>query len=100
MKLAVSGINGTAWRAYTNEIEIAGKTGSTQIVAISQDERKRQKIDQRPYHLRDHALFVGYTPITNPRVAVVVVVEHGESGGRVATPLAKDIIVAAHNLVD
>ena len=38
---------------------------------------------------RDHALFVGYAPIKDPRYAVAVVVEHGGSGSSMAAPIAK-----------
>ena len=40
---------------------------------------------------RDHALFVGYAPASNPKYAISVVVEHGGSGSSVATPIARDI---------
>ncbi|MDR3285609.1 MAG: penicillin-binding protein 2 [Holosporales bacterium] len=90
---------GTAWHINNNELEISGKTGSTQIVSITNEERKQHKLNERPYHLRDHALFVGYAPTNDPTFAVVVVVEHGESGGRIAAPLAKEILLAAKRLV-
>ena len=41
---------------------------------------------------RDHAIFVGYGPIPNPNLAVVVVIENGESGSAVAAPIAKLLI--------
>ena len=48
-----------------------------------------------PWERRDHALFVGYAPIDNPRYAVSVVVEHGGGGSRAAAPIARDIILQA-----
>ncbi|MDR0633032.1 MAG: penicillin-binding protein 2 [Holosporales bacterium] len=98
MRLAVNSAYGTARRAGGSDVEIAGKTGSTQVVAITKEERIRGKIGERPYHLKDHAMFVGFSPVDTPRFAVVVVVEHGESGGRVAAPLARDIISAAQRV--
>ena len=41
---------------------------------------------------RDHALFVGYGPIKNPKLVMVVIVENGESGSTVAAPIAQKII--------
>jgi len=42
---------------------------------------------------------VGYAPVDHPRFAVTVVVEHGGGGGKVAAPLARDILVAAQQLI-
>ena len=39
----------------------------------------------------DHALFVGYAPISKPKYAISVVVEHGGSGSSVAAPIARDV---------
>ncbi len=89
---------GTAQNAQSSGLRLAGKTGSTQVCRITAEERRRGQLSKRPYELRDHALFVGYAPVTSPRFAVVVVVEHGESGGRVAAPLGRDILLAAHEL--
>ena len=41
---------------------------------------------------RDHALFVSYGPLPNPKLVVVVVIENGESGSTVAAPIAKKMI--------
>ena len=51
--------------------------------------------DQLPWNRRDHALFVGYAPYTNPRYAVSVVVEHGGGGSTAAAPIARDAILRA-----
>ena len=44
---------------------------------------------------RDHALFVGFAPLDNPRYAVSVVVEHGGGGSKAAAPIARDILLQA-----
>ena len=41
---------------------------------------------------RDHALFIGYGPIPEPKLAVVVIVENGESGSIIAAPIAQKLI--------
>ena len=40
----------------------------------------------------DHAWFVGYVPADKPRYVVVVVLEHGGSGGKVAGPVARELV--------
>lgn len=80
--------------------EMAGKTGTSQVRRISQAERATGIIpnEERPWHLRDHALFVGYAPVTDPRYVVSVVVEHGGGGSAVAAPIARDILRAAQEI--
>lgn len=98
MAEVVWGSLGTAQLAQDPFFRIAGKTGTAQVVKITAEERRKGQIAQRPYHLRDHALFLGYGPIEKPRFAVVVVVEHGGSG-RVAVPLGRDALLAAQELI-
>jgi penicillin-binding protein 2 len=43
--------------------------------------------------MRDHALFVAFAPVQQPRFAVSVVVEHGMAGAKYAGPIAHDIMV-------
>lgn len=71
---------------------MAGKTGTAQVVAIAQGERYDSKALQERH--RDHALFVGFAPADAPRIAVAVMVENGESGGRVAAPVARKLFDA------
>lgn len=99
MEKVVWGKHGTALRAQSAELRIAGKTGSSQVCRIKKEERQKGKIIERPYALKDHALFVGYAPVDQPRFAVALVVEHGESGGRVASPLGKEILLATERIM-
>lgn len=98
MIAVVNGAKGTAQLAKNPVISIAGKTGSTQVYKITKEERLKGKLEERPYDLKDHALFVGFAPIDTPKFAIVVIVEHGDSGGRTAAPLARDILIAAQKL--
>ena len=70
---------------------IAGKTGTVQVRRITKEQREAgiTKNIERPWKERDHALFVGYAPVKNPRYAVAVVVEHGGSGSSMAAPIAR-----------
>ncbi|MCL1785846.1 MAG: penicillin-binding protein 2 [Alphaproteobacteria bacterium] len=63
--------------------KMGGKTGTSQVRRITEEERAKgiRGNDQLPWHLRNHGLFVGYAPTTNPKYAVATIVEHvGGSG--------------------
>ena len=87
---------GTAYRAriMVPGMSMAGKTGTSQVRRITRAERQAGIIKnaQLPWKRRDHALFVGFAPIDQPRYAVAVVVEHGGGGSKVAAPIARDIM--------
>ena len=88
----VEGPRGTAKRIRSEHYRIAGKTGTAQVFTIAQDaEYDEEGLDKK---LRDHALFVAYAPVEDPRIAVAVVVENGGSGGAVAAPIARTIMDA------
>ena len=71
----------------------AGKTGTSQIRSISEEQRKlKLKNKDLPYEQRDHALFVAFAPYKNPRYAISIVIEHGGSGSSGAAPIAKKVI--------
>ena len=93
MHEVMQGLRGTARQAGRNAAyEMAGKSGTSQVISISQDEEyDEEAIDER---LRDHALFIAFAPIDNPRIAVAVIVENGSSGSRVAAPIARKIMDA------
>jgi penicillin-binding protein 2 len=40
-------------------------------------------------HLRDHAWFIAFAPVDDPRIAIAVVVEHGGGGSKAAAPVAR-----------
>ena len=92
----VNGHGGTASRAKinVNGAKMGGKTGTTQVRRISMKERAGGVISDSklPWNLRNHALFVGFAPVDNPKYAVAVVVEHGSSGSGVAAPIAGKIL--------
>jgi penicillin-binding protein 2 len=97
-------INSSTGTAYGSRIEsqkmnLAGKTGTSQVRGISRSEREDGVAlnEDLPWKQRDHALFVGYAPFKSPRYAVSVIVEHGGSGSAIAAPIARDIILAAQH---
>jgi penicillin-binding protein 2 len=72
--------------------EMAGKSGTAQVVSIAQDEKYDEaELEERQ---RDHALFISFAPLDDPRIAVALIVENGESGSGVAAPIAKAIMDA------
>lgn len=84
--------HGTAHEArlsHPGDVTIAGKTGTAQLGGRirSEDEASRAE-----YERRAHAWFAGFAPVENPEVAIVVLVEHGGSGGRFAAPIAIQIL--------
>jgi penicillin-binding protein 2 len=78
--------NGTANNIKDSRYVIAGKTGTAQIK--SYEDQEYEDIRENPF-FRDHALFVGYAPIPDPELLILVIIENGESGSRVAAPIAK-----------
>ena len=90
---------GTAFRSrvVAEGLEMAGKTGTSQVRSITTAERAAGvfRNEDLPWERRDHALFVCYAPVENPRVAVSVVVEHGGGGSTAAAPIARDIMLRA-----
>lgn len=89
--------HGTAYAARITEAgyELAGKTGTSQVRRISKAERLNgvRKNEDLPWEERDHALFIGFAPISQPRFACAVVVEHGGGGSKVAAPIARDVLL-------
>jgi penicillin-binding protein 2 len=74
---------GTGASARIPGLDIAGKTGTAQMVAHSRADRGQ-----------DHAWFAAFAPVRNPEVVVVVLVERGGRGGQVAAPIARKILNA------
>jgi penicillin-binding protein 2 len=84
-------IRGTAWAAGGNApYQMAGKSGTAQVFSVAQEEEYDE--EEIAEQLRDHALFISFAPLDNPRIAVAVVVENGSSGSRVAAPIARAIM--------
>ena len=100
MNRVVNHATGTARRSATHieGFPMAGKTGTVQVRRITKAERDQgvRKNEDLPWKFRDHALFVGFAPVENPRYAVSVVVEHGGGGSSTAAPIARDVLMEAH----
>jgi len=93
MDLVVNGIRGTA-RAMSvdSRYRVGGKTGTAQVYQLGEGEKyNASEVSQ---NLRDHALFIAFAPVKNPRIAIAVVVEHGGAGSRAAAPVARATLEA------
>jgi penicillin-binding protein 2 len=79
---------GTAPSAHVSGIDIAGKTGSAQVVSLSTRAKYSNSED-----FAQNGWFVGFTPRRNPDIIVAVLFEGGEHG-RLAARLATQVIKA------
>jgi penicillin-binding protein 2 len=89
----VHSARGTARRiGKDSPYRIAGKTGTAQVFGLKEEEKyDAEAIAEK---LRDHALFIAFAPVDEPRIAVAVIVENGGGGGSVAAPIARAILDA------
>jgi penicillin-binding protein 2 len=88
----VNELGGTAYEhARSDVVEIAAKTGTAEV-----KKRRKKEPDQREVDgwnpVASHAWFAGWAPANDPEIAIVVMIEHGGSGGKVAGPVARSII--------
>lgn len=93
MEEVMHGPRGTARAAGSSaSYRMAGKTGTAQVFSLGEDEEyDEEQIKER---LRDHALFVGFAPSDNPKIAVAVIVENGGGGSSTAAPVARALFDA------
>lgn len=75
----------------TAPFKIAAKTGTAQVVGISQTDKKRMREEDMDYYQRSHAWLTTYGPYDNPQYVVTVLVEHGGHGGSEGGPIASKI---------
>lgn len=92
IKKALVGVNkeGTSASVFAGaEYVSAGKTGTSQVIAIKQGEKYVEgRVQER---FRDHALFVAYAPAVNPTIALAVIVENAGFGAKSAAPIARQV---------
>ena len=101
LNAAVQEPSGTAYKLNLNNpnfVKIGGKTGTSQVVRIKEEDReddlyKTKKIEDR---FKDHSVFVGYAPIDDPKYIVSVIIENGGSGSAVAAPIAHKLLNFAY----
>jgi penicillin-binding protein 2 len=80
---------GTAHKARSTLVEVAGKTGTAEV---SRQTSRGLDPERIMYFNRDHAWFAGYAPALSPEIAIVVLVEHGGFGGKHAVPVGMKVL--------
>lgn len=93
MQMTMQSPRGTGYSIGKNApYTIAGKTGTVQKISrkgnVSSDPKNL------PLHLRHQALFIGYAPVEDPKIALIVIVEHGGYGSSTAGPIARKMMDA------
>jgi penicillin-binding protein 2 len=82
-------VSGTARQAFAGApYQTAGKTGTAQVYSLKGAKYQSSAIDER---LRDHALFMAFAPVKDPKIAIAVLVENAGWGGSVAAPIARKV---------
>lgn len=92
IKKAMLGVNteGTGTRAFAGAgYQSAGKTGTAQVYSLKGGKYEAGAIKE---HLRDHALFIAFAPVDNPKIALAVLVENGGFGAQSAAPIARMVL--------
>lgn len=81
--------HGTARRVFQGaNYESAGKTGTAQVFSLRGATYNARNLDKR---LHDHALYMGFAPVDEPKIALAVIVENGGWGSTVAAPIARKV---------
>ena len=90
LKAVVEADRGTGRAIRDPRFTMGGKTGTVQVVRGYTSKLPDQS--DLPYKIRDHAWFFGFSPVENPEILVVAIVEHGGSGSAIAAPVVRDVI--------
>ena len=92
---AVTLPGGTATASITRPLHytLAGKTGTAQVFTIKQTESTKSSKNMEERR-RDHAWFIAFAPVDDPKIAVAVLVENGGFGGSTSAPIAQKVIDA------
>ena len=84
-----------SWRITEPGFEMAGKTGTAQVRVYTKEEHLRglTKNTALDWKLRDHALFIGYAPVIDPKYAIVSIIEHGAVPAHPHVAMARDVLL-------
>jgi penicillin-binding protein 2 len=90
---ATNQAGGTAFdHGHSTAVTVVGKTGTAEIRSRNRKRPEEERDIENWNPRRSHAWFAGWAPAEEPELAIVVLIEHGGSGGRVAWPIAKQIL--------
>lgn len=98
MRAATDHGTGAAVQIKEPGMQMGGKTGTAQVHEYTVAEHDKSRIahveGDLPWKLKNHAWFVGYAPVDNPRYVCAVLVEHaGQFGSQAAGPVAHDLLL-------
>jgi penicillin-binding protein 2 len=82
---------GTAFKYNFSKIIMAGKTGTSQVIGIPQEEKQRMSEDDLKYFQKSHAWFTTFAPYQNPKYVVTTIIEHGGHGGEAAGEIVSKV---------
>jgi len=93
MREVVWASGGTAWRMRMKEVEVGGKTGTSEITKIiTRRDGSRDRV------IVNNAIFISLAPVDDPKIAIAVVAEGAGYGGAAAAPVAKEVYLKAAEL--
>ncbi|WP_336367219.1 penicillin-binding protein 2 [Marinobacter sp. C2H3] len=88
MAAVMESVHGTGHRAAQGaSYRMAGKSGTAQVYSL--EENEEYNADEIRERLRDHALFIGFAPVKDPKIVVAAIVENGGSGSGTAAPVVR-----------
>lgn len=83
---------GTAWWRRGLGNQMAGKTGTSQVIRAASEEQLYSKCSEMEYKYRHHGVFVAFAPYDDPQIAVAALVEHGCGGSSAAAPVVEKVV--------
>lgn len=93
MRRVANGSGGTARHWKVPGVEMAGKTGTAQVMSFSADQIY-QSCEARPIQMRHHGWFVAWAPADKPEITVAVLAQHACHGNTGAAPIVRDVMEA------
>ncbi|MGZ3690766.1 MAG: penicillin-binding protein 2, partial [Pseudobdellovibrio sp.] len=93
MRRVANGEHGTARGLKIPGVQMAGKTGTAQVMSFSADEIYKS-CESRPIHMRHHGWYVAWAPWDKPEIVVAVLAQHSCHGNPGAAPIVRDTIEA------
>lgn len=93
MRRVANGDHGTARWWKIPGVEMAGKTGTSQVMSFNA-EQIFANCPSQPIQFRHHGWFVAFAPAEAPEITVAVLAEHACHGNTGGVPVARDIIAA------
>lgn len=93
MRRVANGERGTARHWKIPGVQMAGKTGTAQVMSFSADQIYKS-CESRPIMSRHHGWYIAWAPWDKPEIVVAVLTEHSCHGNTAAAPIVRDTIQA------